>query len=117
LIALLKLCTLVNNVLHDHYAQHHLSFPTRRSSDLSRPCRCKDSFQGGRRKRSVPHRSPSAGSSGTACAGTCCSPSRSGSSASARDRKSTRLNSSHVAISYDVFCLKLIIGRIICLSI
>src|SRR5439155_23915678 len=26
--------------------------------------------------------------------------------ASARDRKSTRLNSSHVAISYAVFCLK-----------
>src|SRR5690625_4713124 len=28
------------------------------------------------------------------------------SSVSARDRKSTRLNSSHVAISYAVFCLK-----------
>src|SRR5690625_6040778 len=27
-------------------------------------------------------------------------------SAAARDRKSTRLNSSHVAISYAVFCLK-----------
>src|SRR5437660_5582161 len=29
-----------------------------------------------------------------------------GSSAMARDRKSTRLNSSHVAISYAVFCSK-----------
>src|SRR5690625_6526501 len=29
-----------------------------------------------------------------------------GSSPSPRDRKSTRLNSSHVAISYAVFCLK-----------
>src|SRR5690625_6115986 len=32
------------------------------------------------------------------CSLSCCS--------SARDRKSTRLNSSHVAISYAVFCLK-----------
>src|SRR5439155_20984989 len=31
---------------------------------------------------------------------------RSRSSAPSRDRKSTRLNSSHVAISYAVFCLK-----------
>src|SRR5437870_10259703 len=30
------------------------------------------------------------------------------------DRKSTRLNSSHVAISYAVFCLKKKIQRIIC---
>src|SRR5690625_3839878 len=30
----------------------------------------------------------------------------SGTKAAARDRKSTRLNSSHVAISYAVFCLK-----------
>src|SRR6266508_6176984 len=34
------------------------------------------------------------------------SPPRFGSSTAARDRKSTRLNSSHVAISYAVFCLK-----------
>src|SRR3989442_9296359 len=36
---------------------------------------------------------PPAGSSGTSCG-------------SIRDRKSTRLNSSHVRISYAVFCLK-----------
>src|SRR5215813_14280054 len=34
------------------------------------------------------------------------SPSRSASERSGRDRKSTRLNSSHVRISYAVFCLK-----------
>src|SRR5690625_5862660 len=33
-------------------------------------------------------------------------PATSSPSASGRDRKSTRLNSSHVAISYAVFCLK-----------
>src|SRR5439155_9961179 len=33
-------------------------------------------------------------------------PRRTGGPPSARDRKSTRLNSSHVAISYAVFCLK-----------
>src|SRR5437870_8371518 len=33
-------------------------------------------------------------------------PDRVGSLEGARDRKSTRLNSSHVAISYAVFCLK-----------
>src|SRR5437660_4831585 len=34
------------------------------------------------------------------------SPARAGRRARAGDRKSTRLNSSHVAISYAVFCLK-----------
>src|SRR5437660_7293473 len=34
------------------------------------------------------------------------SPSIAAKAASTRDRKSTRLNSSHVAISYAVFCLK-----------
>src|SRR6266704_4473442 len=34
------------------------------------------------------------------------SPKRTGSSPSSVDRKSTRLNSSHVSISYAVFCLK-----------
>src|SRR6266496_6191266 len=35
-----------------------------------------------------------------------CVPTRSSRSAGCRDRKSTRLNSSHVEISYAVFCLK-----------
>src|SRR5207302_4632868 len=77
-------------------SRHHLalhSFPTRRSSDLrssprnrpARPvfrppekCGRTDRRRGGRRQRR-PHFS---------------------------DRKSTRLNSSHVKISYAVFCLK-----------
>src|SRR5699024_12038052 len=36
----------------------------------------------------------------------CCLPQESGPCLSPRDRKSTRLNSSHVSISYAVFCLK-----------
>src|SRR5437870_9702575 len=62
------------------------SFPTRRSSDLS---------QGDdplRERRARDH------------AG--CVRRRGGPQAAERDRKSTRLNSSHVAISYAVFCLK-----------
>src|SRR5688572_31750537 len=63
----------------DHRILH--SFPTRRSSDLSA-------------SRPTPTRRPDAAK-------------RSVSSSSARrDRKSTRLNSSHSQISYAVFCLK-----------
>src|SRR5207302_9248203 len=43
------------------------------------------------------------GRTGRRCPGT---PARSLPAASSRDRKSTRLNSSHVKISYAVFCLK-----------
>src|SRR5215510_16016589 len=39
-------------------------------------------------------------------ASTCCCTSSSSGRCCPRDRKSTRLNSSHVAISYAVFCLK-----------
>src|SRR5207249_8175417 len=61
-----------------HRALH--SFPTRRSSDLnSRSFACRASI-----------RTPIAGSLGPI----------------PLDRKSTRLNSSHVSISYAVFCLK-----------
>src|SRR5882724_12460953 len=59
------------------------SFPTRRSSDLATwPC-------------------PVAACASTWCraASSCCRPTK-------RDRKSTRLNSSHLGISYAVFCLK-----------
>src|SRR5690606_42053668 len=68
----------------DHRDLH--SFPTRRSSDLG--------SRGGsawapRRGRASPPPSPSPGTA-----------------ASRADRKSTRLNSSHVKISYAVFCLK-----------
>src|SRR6266540_6659444 len=47
----------------------------------------------------LPH-SPQAADAGTQ------SKARRGESRSARDRKSTRLNSSHITISYAVFCLK-----------
>src|SRR5699024_12552290 len=78
-------------------------FPTRRSSDLhdavtARRARRGRAAQGraghrrvprGERPRSVARRSRAAGGE-----------------TSALDRKSTRLNSSHVSISYAVFCLK-----------
>src|SRR5205814_9611982 len=74
------------------------SFPTRRSSDLpDRPdagtypaqrCPARQT------SRAVPHRGGRGGCRGM------------GSPNGARDRKSTRLNSSHLGISYAVFCLK-----------
>src|SRR5690606_40065932 len=86
-----------------------LSFPTRRSSDLglrglpvarrrqfdwagySRRCRS----SGARRTGGDP---PPPSAPPASC--------RPSARSSARDRKSTRLNSSHVKISYAVFCLK-----------
>src|SRR5437870_13258612 len=69
-----------------HPHRHPHSFPTRRSSDLALPRRAgivtSPDFTG--------PRPPSTSSRGPR----------------GRDRKSTRLNSSHVAISYAVFCLK-----------
>src|SRR5207253_10492954 len=74
------------------------SFPTRRSSDLcarrTRSSRCSLS----------PASAPATSSAGVA-ARWCCA-GRPPASSTPRDRKSTRLNSSHVAISYAVFCLK-----------
>src|SRR5207249_8682772 len=75
------------------------SFPTRRSSDLGDrllragqavPQLALGLHRGRRFLDTVPHLShaPAAGEAGR------------------RDRKSTRLNSSHVSISYAVFCLK-----------
>src|SRR5207253_6907928 len=82
----------------DHRDLH--SFPTRRSSDLSRP------------RHSV-RRSLAATARAMRTELTWWSPGAAGSRGrlrrarlSAGDRKSTRLNSSHVAISYAVFCLK-----------
>src|SRR5699024_12689636 len=70
----------------DHRDLH--SFPTRRSSDLGHiPC-SSFPFRGQMRRQGRP--SPHTGRG----------------LADALDRKSTRLNSSHVSISYAVFCLK-----------
>src|SRR5438874_8157442 len=81
---------------HFIYAEYYQvlpSFPTRRSSDLPSRSRASDS-------RGFPRR-PRASR---------CSPSRPAAPPRARrqprDRKSTRLNSSHVEISYAVVCLK-----------
>src|SRR5436305_5822685 len=63
----------------DH--RHLHSFPTRRSSDLADILHCLQLNNRGRPTRSV-------------------------NAVDVRDRKSTRLNSSHVRISYAVFCLK-----------
>src|SRR5207302_9920372 len=76
-------CSLPHRALH--------SFPTRRSSDLRRrrrlwPTRARAHKSAHRRRR---HRRAPLGRV-----------------ADKADRKSTRLNSSHVKISYAVFCLK-----------
>src|SRR5205807_8844034 len=65
--------------------RHRHPFPTRRSSDLARtPC----------------------GRSGGGPSSRACTPPSTAPPGSCRDRKSTRLNSSHLVISYAVFCLK-----------
>src|SRR5690625_6918644 len=76
IISLLLVIAIASRDLH--------SFPTRRSSDLPAQC-CQTVYRVGAqpactRRTNGAHRS--------------------------QDRKSTRLNSSHVAISYAVFCLK-----------
>src|SRR5699024_11786281 len=73
------------------------SFPTRRSSDLQRDrflLLAMDPFQ----SRLAQHEVEKIGTGGSLLSG----PSR----RPVQDRKSTRLNSSHVSISYAVFCLK-----------
>src|SRR5690242_21375468 len=84
---------------HTSYVPHPAlhSFPTRRSSDLSR--------------RGLPSRSFSKGTStksGRSKPVPITSSLRSAQTGVmfGRDRKSTRLNSSHMSISYAVFCLK-----------
>src|SRR5207249_10700576 len=78
------------------------SFPTRRSSDLfSRsvrgPFACPNFCSR--------HRDHAANTERRTCR-RCRNPEAGGPSSACRDRKSTRLNSSHVSISYAVFCLK-----------
>src|SRR5437870_9113984 len=71
-----------------HGAHRYLhSFPTRRSSDLNEP-----------EQRQL-HRDVQRAGSRNRRRGLCARLDQ-------QDRKSTRLNSSHVAISYAVFCLK-----------
>src|SRR5207249_11805981 len=96
--------------LHPPHHLHHLhSFPTRRSSDLTTSMSATHSVSPSRARpfgalRVTPLRPPSMNLRfSTAPSGRT---GRSRTSSSSRDRKSTRLNSSHVSISYAVFCLK-----------
>src|SRR5439155_6544248 len=79
------------------------SFPTRRSSDLSWGAACTTTSCPRASARSSPDPSSTARTPHTSrrSVRACCRLWY-----SHRDRKSTRLNSSHVAISYAVFCLK-----------
>src|SRR5207253_10207244 len=80
---------------------HLHSFPTRRSSDLPLPTCASTSAS------APPPKSTNSKSSGpAACARNSSFPVLTASCKLLKDRKSTRLNSSHVAISYAVFCLK-----------
>src|SRR5438034_8540911 len=84
---------------HDNHPDLH-SFPTRRSSDLSesqgaRPdagAEAEPRVSAGGGERETRQAAESRGQALKHC--------------DARDRKSTRLNSSHTVISYAVFCLK-----------
>src|SRR5690606_41821521 len=100
---------------HPYRAAPHLhSFPTRRSSDLHLPALepaldLQDPRAGGDPDHRAARRLTLVfrGSRRQACldpVGHARSPIRGG--PRLRDRKSTRLNSSHVKISYAVFCLK-----------
>src|SRR5699024_12428127 len=91
-----------------HHRPHH-SFPTRRSSDLSPPVN-----RGRRPPNMLSHRvqvlPPLRILIHAHPLRTCLKPISSNrlrdNQLMPRDRKSTRLNSSHVSISYAVFCLK-----------
>src|SRR5207253_10876993 len=84
------------------------SFPTRRSSDLPRISRRHRHRDLCRRERDAADAEAQrrAARRHHARVRRRCGRSRRALRASGRDRKSTRLNSSHVAISYAVFCLK-----------
>src|SRR5437870_8137086 len=79
------------------------SFPTRRSSDLKAK---KGEEATDRRAESYQRTAPRAGLTGCDQARWVRAGRVKSSGARRLDRKSTRLNSSHVAISYAVFCLK-----------
>src|SRR5207245_11555035 len=102
-------CLLVSRHLH--------SFPTRRSSDLAAHvvgledpievgCHARHPTQAARSPSAWERRWTGVGYFGTTRPMTDWSGTSSPSRSSRRDRKSTRLNSSHGSISYAVFCLK-----------
>src|SRR5699024_11728450 len=105
------------STLPSHFSgsPHHLpSFPTRRSSDLTTNT-CISTSPTTPATASAPaiSRLRAAAARRSACTPTTCTSSTSSTAAAAataaaalKDRKSTRLNSSHVSSSYAVFCLK-----------
>src|SRR5439155_24059133 len=92
---------------HAHPPYLH-SFPTRRSSDLEAPPRDSGRITAGQSSSGAFSEAGSSSASRVFAAGfTLVAVARFlGFFVAASDRKSTRLNSSHVAISYAVFCLK-----------
>src|SRR5207249_10474221 len=93
----------LTHLFADHRLTTHRdlpSFPTRRSSDL-RPAVV---LAGRRPRRAPPDGARPRPARAAAGAGRPLRPA--GDAARAADRKSTRLNSSHVSTSYAVFCLK-----------
>src|SRR5690625_6953434 len=82
-----------------HYVLH--SFPTRRSSDLPPPAGTNPPG-GGSAATGLRYVSLAVGNLAEVVAAV----RQAGCEVQVEDRKSTRLNSSHVAISYAVFCLK-----------
>src|SRR5690606_41391279 len=105
------LCTNAQIFLFTRYGAHRElhSFPTRRSSDLGDAdqrwhLRDRDDLPDLQRRPGSPVRlDADAGPGWVMRTGSICG---GGSRARLADRKSTRLNSSHVKISYAVFCLK-----------
>src|SRR5690606_41944290 len=89
-----------------YYVHRHLhSFPTRRSSDLAWRGRLGDA----RVRSGSAARNPSCAAEALVRSlfeGRAVARAEPADCEGARDRKSTRLNSSHVKISYAVFCLK-----------
>src|SRR5439155_23702939 len=97
-----------------YYLLHHRdlpSFPTRRSSDLPacfssvNPCPSVGPLRNSSCWRSAVWRESGKGRFASSPDGTTAAPNGTARYANT-DRKSTRLNSSHVASSYAVFCLK-----------
>src|SRR5690606_40053312 len=86
-------------------------FPTRRSSDLARRRLRRTGGDSGRGVRRRPVRRRRTGGARPAVRprprhGAALAAGRGGGQRAAQDRKSTRLNSSHVESSYAVFCVK-----------
>src|SRR5204863_7517536 len=96
------LLSLLFNRHPDHRALH--SFPTRRSSDLARGDAHRGAAESARCGPRWWSRRP--GHEGASRRRLSCDDDARQDLFLARDRKSTRLNSSHVEISYAVFCLK-----------